>query len=201
MGTPEKRFKEHIRDARKERCEKRPLYSAFQKYGPENFQLETIEECSAEELSNREKYWIEYFGTFKYGYNATTGGDGSSFINYDDVVRLYREIRNKKRVSEMLGICYDSVIKILKAKGEDTVKPVYNNPATWKPTPVMAYDFNGVPIKYFPSKHDAAKWLIEQGKCKSSADSKSKEKGIVGHISGCCKGKRKTAYGYVWKDL
>ena len=33
-----------------------------------------IEETDIPE--EREKYWIEYFGSFKNGYNATIGGDG-----------------------------------------------------------------------------------------------------------------------------
>lgn len=32
-STIEERFKEHCRDSRKERCNKRPLYDAMNKYG------------------------------------------------------------------------------------------------------------------------------------------------------------------------
>jgi group I intron endonuclease len=39
-----KRFKEHIKDSRRRRCEKRPLYSAMRKYGCEHFYVELIEE-------------------------------------------------------------------------------------------------------------------------------------------------------------
>ena len=59
----EKRFREHCLDYKKERFEKRPLYSAMNKYGIENFSVETIEETDNPE--EREKYWIEYFGSFK----------------------------------------------------------------------------------------------------------------------------------------
>lgn len=52
----EKRFKEHINDSKKERCEKRPLYNAMNKYGAENFSISVLEECSAEESANREIY-------------------------------------------------------------------------------------------------------------------------------------------------
>lgn len=40
-----KRFKEHQRDAFRDRNEKRPLYSAMRKYGIENFTVEQVEEC------------------------------------------------------------------------------------------------------------------------------------------------------------
>ena len=41
--TIEERWREHCLDSRKERCEKRPLYSAFNKYGIENFIIEELE--------------------------------------------------------------------------------------------------------------------------------------------------------------
>ena len=37
-----KRFQEHCRDYKKERCEKRPLYDAMNKYGIENFVVEEL---------------------------------------------------------------------------------------------------------------------------------------------------------------
>lgn len=52
----EDRFKEHCRDSKKERCEKRPLYNAMNKYGVENFSISVLEECSAEESSQKEIY-------------------------------------------------------------------------------------------------------------------------------------------------
>ena len=53
----EKRFKEHCRDAFRERNEKRPLYAAIRKYGVENFEISLIEET--EHPEERETYWIE----------------------------------------------------------------------------------------------------------------------------------------------
>ena len=53
-----------------------PLYKAFQKYGLENFNFEVIEECSVEQLNEKEIYWISFYDTFKNGYNQTAGGQG-----------------------------------------------------------------------------------------------------------------------------
>jgi hypothetical protein len=52
------------------------LYDAINKYGSENFSIEEVEECSPEVLNDREVYWIEQYGSFKNGYNATRGGEG-----------------------------------------------------------------------------------------------------------------------------
>ena len=86
----------------KERNEKRPLYSAMNKYGVENFTVETIEETDNPE--EREKYWIEYYGSFKNGYNATMGGDGKKYIDYDLVIATYKEIPVVNKVAE-IALC------------------------------------------------------------------------------------------------
>lgn len=35
-----------------------------------------IEECEKSKLYEREKYWIEYYNSYKNGYNSTLGGEG-----------------------------------------------------------------------------------------------------------------------------
>ena len=88
--NPEDRWKEHLQDYQRERCEKRPLYEAMNKYGIEHFHFEVIEETKTEEEScSRERYWINELRTyigFKdcNGYNATLGGDGKSYLNLDE---------------------------------------------------------------------------------------------------------------------
>lgn len=71
IHTVQERFKEHVKDSKK--YLERPLYRAFNKYGIENFKVEEIEQCNIEDSCEREKYWIEYYSSFKNGYNATLG--------------------------------------------------------------------------------------------------------------------------------
>lgn len=57
--TIKERWQEHCSDNKKDRCNKRPLYDAFNKYGIENFKIEELEYVeNNQELSNREIYWI-----------------------------------------------------------------------------------------------------------------------------------------------
>lgn len=51
------------------------IYRAMRKYGVENFTFEIIEECTASELDDKEKYWIKYYDSYKNGYNETEGGN------------------------------------------------------------------------------------------------------------------------------
>jgi group I intron endonuclease len=50
------------------------LYNSFQKYGVENHKFEIIEECSLEQLNEREIYWGNYFNVLdKNGLNLRLG--------------------------------------------------------------------------------------------------------------------------------
>lgn len=49
------------------------LYKAIQEYGLENFTFELLTECSASELNEKEKYFIELYQSNTFGYNGTGG--------------------------------------------------------------------------------------------------------------------------------
>lgn len=182
----DKRFSEHCRDSKKERCEKRPLYDAMNKYGIENFSIEVIEETDIPE--EREKYWIEYFGSFKNGYNATIGGDGTPYIDYDLVVATYKQVLNCAEVARKLNISADSVRRILKDKSIN-IKPISEVSQRVNGKVVNQYSLNGEYIQSFPSVKAAA---IALGKITPTSN------GASSHISSVCNGKRKSAYGYKW---
>ena len=181
----EKRWKEHCRDYKKESEEKRPLYFAMKKYGIEHFYIEQVEECSFDEVSEREKYWIEYYGSFKNGYNATKGGDGKSYIDYDLVAKIYQELNSIEKTALFLNISRDTVRtalinKKIKAKTSEEVNKKQFGKI------VAQYDLNDNLITVFSSLREAASSLNKKG---------------VSHISDVAKGKRKTAYGYKWRYL
>ena len=56
----------------------------MRKYGIEHFHISLIEETN--NPNEREKYWIEQKRTFKNGYNATKGGDGTAYLDYDVLI-------------------------------------------------------------------------------------------------------------------
>jgi len=65
--------------------ENRPLYSAFKKYGVNNFEISIIETCKTiEEMCEREKYWIKKLNSFvPNGYNISIGGEGGDTYTYN----------------------------------------------------------------------------------------------------------------------
>lgn len=80
--TLEQRWREHKYDCKKGKTY--PLYRAFRKYGINNFEMELIEKCKTEELNSRESYWINFYDTYRNGYNATLGGEGVRTFNISD---------------------------------------------------------------------------------------------------------------------
>ena len=186
----EKRFKEHCRDALKQHNEKRPLYSAMRKYGVKHFHIELIEETDNPE--EREIYWIEQKRSFKYGYNATLGGDGKKYIDYDLVIAAYKEIGVMKDTALALNISEKTVSRILHQNNV----PIYsikdiNTKKTGKI--INMYSLHGEFLRSFPSVNEAARYMVENHLtgCKHTT--------IKQHITEVCAGRRKTAAKYKWK--
>lgn len=49
------------------------LYKAMQEYGLEYFSFELLEECTADKLNEKERYFIELYSADSLGYNSTKG--------------------------------------------------------------------------------------------------------------------------------
>lgn len=192
LRTIQKRWSEHLEDSKKETKQHRPLYSAIKKYGEENFIIEEIEECFDEKIiAEREKYWIEYFGTFKNGYNATIGGDGKPYIDYDLVVLNYNELKSCKKVAELMNILPDTVSAILKVRNVSKVSKSENQKDYKKS--VKMFSLNNEFINSFESLKAASNYLIENKltNCKVTTGAY--------HISEVCNKKRKTFAKFIWR--
>lgn len=174
----DKRFKEHIKDSKRQRCKNRPLYRAINKYGVEHFHIDKIEETNFPE--EREQYWIQYFNSYHKGYNATLGGDGKPYVDYNLVVNTYKQVNTIKETSKITNISEDTVSKIIKLYGFQ-----FDDKGRIK---IAKCDKNGNIICIYQSIHDAAKDLSKPN---------SNIKTIVSYISRSCK-KGNIAYGYKW---
>ena len=92
----ERRFKEHQVCGRRSRI---PLDLAIEKYGKDNFLYEVLEECSIEELNEKETYWITTLETHLTGYNCNTGGDQASIGESNGRAKLTEEDVKQIRIA------------------------------------------------------------------------------------------------------
>lgn len=80
-----------------------PIHFAIAKYGIDNFTFEIIDEVSSLEESNqKEIYWIDYYNSYKSGYNCDKGGN--QYHRKDtskDTIKKRKETYNKNYGSKV----------------------------------------------------------------------------------------------------
>ena len=191
--TIEQRWREHLLERNRIDDKNRPIYKAMSKYGIEHFHIEIIEEISVQDeqlLNEREKYWIEYLNSYKDGYNATFGGDGQGYADYEIIYKLYMNKKTFKEISQITGYGTDTISRAVQSYGitQNEIKERVNQ---HNRKPVAQLDKNTEEIlKVYPSCREALKEMTGNENITSG-----------GHIGMVCKGTRKTAYGYKWKYL
>lgn len=187
-----KRFKEHCNDSKKERCEKRPLYDAMNKYGIENFIAEKLIQCEPDELDSYEKLFIEKLDTYNNGYNATKGGEGSILFDYKEIIKLYKEGKSMIEVATLVQCCYETVSKVIHMYEIPVNKIIAGSCNLPKEVIQLSIDTEKE-LQSFKSVADAAHWLVNNGYAKKYSG------GVRQKICNCCAGTLKTAYKFKWK--
>lgn len=186
----EKRFKEHCSDAFRDRNEKRPLYAAMRKYGIEHFHIELVEETDNPE--EREIYWIGFYEGYTKGYNATIGGDGKLLYDHNQILMELKQGLSGKEIAEKIGCCVDIVYEIAQKNNIDLKANGHKN-FIEKRKSISAYSKENIFLQSFESTVAAAEWCYKNKKCTTL------NSGVRTHIAEVANGKRKTAYGYIWK--
>lgn len=194
--TLKSRFSDHCKDSVLEKCQGRPLYLAMNKYGKEHFSIEKIEECAFEDLDKREQYWITQLDTYKHGYNATLGGEGTQVYNYDLFIEDFNAGMNITQIAEKYQCATSTVSKGLKRAGLNTRRG--NRIAVQKNAiPVYQYDLQGNFIQRFISYWAAAQSIVIEKQLDNSAIENIRQ-----NICGAARNTnyRKSAYGYQWNE-
>lgn len=163
----------------------------MRKYGIDNFEVSLLEET--DNPNEREVFWIEQKRSFKYGYNATLGGDGKRYIDYDVVINTYNELQNMTATAKKLGISIDTVHTAL-ASNHIHIKSSADVNKENASKLIKMYSLNEEYIQTFSSLKDAARYIVN-----NQLTSSSNIPGIGTHIRDVANGKRKTAYRHIWK--
>lgn len=182
----EKRWKEHINH--KSHCS--ALHSAIVRYGAEKFCVEVIDvAASIDELNTKEAYWIEkYKSIAPYGYNLDSGGKNKIICQFTrdkmsksrkGVSKPHTGIPRSEKTKEKISLANKGHPYYPGVLTEDGRKRI----SQAQSISVSRYTKNGEYIDTFES---ATKAQQEIGVCSAN-------------ITIVCKGRRKTAGGYVWR--
>lgn len=133
------RLKEHVLLLIKNRHHSIHLQNAFNKNGLSNLKFDFIEECfNVEDCRNKENYYINFYDSYKNGYNCTPE---SKSVVLSEIQRLSSSIRMKNNNP---------------MKNKETVNKMKKSRKMISKLPVLQYDFNGVFINLYDSVFDAS---------------------------------------------
>ena len=191
--TIEERFRQHCQDAKKETELQRPLYNAMNKYGSEHFQIIEIEQCSPENASEREIYWIGYYKGYEDGYNATKGGDGKNLFNHMQIAERLKSNPYPIEIAKEFN-CSSDLVRIIAKEFDIPIKNKGQENVNAKKR-IAQYTKDNQFVQEFESTQKAAEWIYSHGLCLTLSS------GTRGHISNAATGKKRTAYGYKWKYI
>lgn len=185
------RMAQHKNEASLSEHKNRPLYKAINKYGINHFSISVLEECSLEDLNEREIYWIAKLDTYNNGYNATLGGEGkgnknTTFYDYKELANSYIELGQENKVAEKFNCSINTVRTACKEQNVEIIMGGYKTRDKYsKPVAMKDKDTNNI-LNIFPSCSEAGRVIAGD-----------KKAGY--HISQVCRGIRLTAYGYKWE--
>ena len=110
IGITEKNFDKykaiHLRNAmRNQDHDGRPFYRALRKHGTHAFEWRKLfyGKCHRNKLTSMEIFFIEYYNTYRNGYNATPGGDGALSGCSHHMFGKSHSIEVRQRLSESLS--------------------------------------------------------------------------------------------------
>ena len=181
------------------------IHRALRKYGIENFSFEIIELCDLLQLDEKEKFWINYYNSLvPNGYNMIPGGSngaglskGKPVLQYDlqgNFIAKYPSVRQAAldldlNTSNINSCCHGkrNYVGDWQWRFEDSNLPLQKIEVIEKiiiKKIIVQYDLNDNFIAEYPSALEA-----------------KRQTGIHnGNIGECCRGKRKSAGGYKWKE-
>lgn len=158
---------------------------ALHKYGIENFSVQELEQCDDNKLSEREKYYIDLYDTYKNGYNSTLGGEGSHKFETQDILNLWNEGLAVSEIAKKLNCTTQTVSTNLHINGitiSETRSRGQSKLSNSKKI-TLQYDSTGNLVNIYDSVINAA-IAMELGE---------------NAIRAACNGRAITVKGYYWR--
>lgn len=173
------------------------LKLAMSKYGKDHFHSAILETCeSRKALNEAERKWIKLYKERGVElYNISSGGDGGNVIDWAASPELKQRMREKNRDTHlrMHGKAYAPGYVSKHASryyDAETIKQHQKERKRRHLKPIAQLDkVTGEVLKVWADWGEACEVLLKE------------EHGRLAytHIADCCKGIRKSAYGFKWK--
>ena len=171
------------------------LKNAINKYSKDNFIVDIMQTCSSiEELNSSEQHWIKHLDTIANGYNLSSGGKNSipcaetrAKMSESNKIAQNRPERLIEISFNMKSLWQNNEYRIKQSKSRSGIPKSQEwkeqARARTKKIPIAQLDLNNNVIKIFDSAVDIKRTLGFS----------------TSNIIANCKGRIKTAYGYMWK--
>ena len=201
----ERRIRDHIKASKSKYSTEydSPIHKSIRIHGVKNFSFETIEECKAEQLNDKEIYWIQYYDTYLHGYNQTIGGDIGDSVKravcgYDfkgNKLYEYNTIREAESVHAR-GIC-ESCINRTQDRTANGYYWFYKDDVDGlSEEEVSKMIFERSPTVCCQLDKDTGELIDEYFTAKEAAEALGYNS--IGNITSCCLGNRRIAAGFQW---
>ena len=191
--TLKERLNQHIYNSKRNNTK---IYKAMNLLGVKEFYIELLLECKTdEEASKWERFYIEKYDSFNKGYNGNYGGNGCAKVHSSVWKEILEFAQNNKNwtinyFSKKYNIDNRQIKKFLLK--HNLKLPKYNffeeKLERHKYQKIECYTKSKVFVKEFIYYDDIKKFL-------------NKTHRVENHIIEVCCGKRKSAYGYIWRGF
>ena len=170
--------------------------NSIRKWGWNAFEGRVLEEVYEEDLNELEKFYIEYFDSFKNGYNSTLGGEGTRGHNpfANKTEKEMKEIKEKKSKSQSISQKKRWKDKKRRKKQSETVKKRWKDP---KEKEKIVGESNPRAKKVYCNELNIVFSYVKLAEkyCINVLNSK------IGPIRDVCNGKLKSSGLYNWTKL
>lgn len=195
----EQRWSKHLSTFKRKNCPNYKIYRAFAKYGLENFTFEILEECMPEELDHQEVYWINFFNSFEDGYNMSLGGKACNGTNDKKVYQyslsghLIKEYKSAHEAARQNNIQFTNICKVCRGERKTAGGFGWSYEKHEQIQPIKTKRLgDGTVLQFTKDGQFVAEYSTATEACRVT--------GINNRtIGSVCKGKGKTAGGFVWK--
>lgn len=165
------------------------FYNAIMKYGWDNFKHIVLCKTCKDRALLLEKTLVKYYKSRNLSYNITDGGEDS----IPSMLGRHHTDEAKKKISEAgKRPCTEQTKRKIGLANRGSNNGMYGKPISDYARKLVIERFSKAVLQL-----DSNDNIINRFSSASEAERHLNGKG--GHISCCCLGKRKTAYGYKWK--